>query len=162
MVNFYKEWPALKKNPLFITGESFAGHYIPAFARTILMNKTNNSINLMGAAIGDGWTDPANQINYYDSLLYSAGIVSNKFRDAFTWFQTQGLINILRGTLTNATNYFDYLTNDDAMKDKYLGGMNNYNFRQYKYGDESFAQFLQDNKGSLGVSSAIDYIPGSD
>ena len=38
MDNFYKTWPSLKKNPLYITGESFAGHYIPAFARTIIMN----------------------------------------------------------------------------------------------------------------------------
>jgi hypothetical protein len=33
---------------------------------------------------------------------------------------------------TQATNYFDFLTNDDDMKAKYLGGMNNFNFRQYK------------------------------
>ena len=48
------------------------------------------------------------------------------------------------------------------MKEKYLGGMNNYNFRQYSYGDESFADFLQKNKASLGVPSNIDYHPGSD
>lgn len=47
------------------------------------------------------------------------------------------------------------------MKDKYLGGMNNYNFRQYSYGDESFAKFLQVYKDSLGVPKNIDYIPGS-
>jgi carboxypeptidase C (cathepsin A) len=32
LFNLYKQWPALKKCPLYITGESFAGHYIPAFA----------------------------------------------------------------------------------------------------------------------------------
>jgi hypothetical protein len=41
--------------------------------------------------------------------------------------------------LRQATNYFDFLTNDDDMKAKYLGGMNNFNFRQYSDGDESFA-----------------------
>ena len=40
--------------------------------------------------------------------------------------------------------------------------MNNYNFRQYHYGDESFAKFLQDNKQSIGVPSNINYAPGSD
>jgi carboxypeptidase C (cathepsin A) len=40
MDNFYKQWPSLKQSPLYITGESFAGHYIPAFARTIIMNDT--------------------------------------------------------------------------------------------------------------------------
>lgn len=44
-----------------------------------------------GIAIGDGWTDPYNQINQYDSYLYSVGIVSNKFRDTLTWFQTEAI-----------------------------------------------------------------------
>lgn len=63
------------------------------------MNETFKSatqINLKGVAIGDGWVDPVNQFNYYDSLLYSVGIVSNKFRDTIRWFQTQGIINILK------------------------------------------------------------------
>lgn len=36
--NFYKTWPALKEAPLYITGESFGGHYVPAFARKIIIN----------------------------------------------------------------------------------------------------------------------------
>lgn len=64
------------------------------------MNSTwveTTGVKLSGVAIGDGWTDPVNQFNYYDSLLYSAGIVSNKFRETCTWFQTQGIINLLKG-----------------------------------------------------------------
>lgn len=61
-----------------------------------------------------------------------------------------------------ATKYFDFLTNDDDVKDQYLGGMNNYNFRQYSYGDESFAKFLQVYKDKFGVPPNIDYIPGSE
>ena len=104
MYNFYKEWPVLKDSPLYITGESFAGHYIPAFASRLILNSTATEaakIKVKGVAIGDGWTDPINQLNYYDSLLYSAGIVSNKFRDACTWFQTQGLINVYKGEYAN-------------------------------------------------------------
>jgi len=66
--------------------------------------KDATKVNLKGVAIGDGWTDPANQFNYYDSLLYSAGIVSNKFRDVGTWFQTQGIVNILKGNFVNVIN----------------------------------------------------------
>jgi len=61
-----------------------------------------------------------------------------------------------------ATKYFDFLTNDDDVKDQYLGGMNNYNFRQYSYGDESFAKFSQVYKDKFGVPTNIDYISGSD
>ena len=45
--NFYKTWPALKKSPLYLTGESFAGHYLPAFGSRIVNNQTflqNNGI----------------------------------------------------------------------------------------------------------------------
>jgi hypothetical protein len=66
--------------------------------------KEATKIKLAGVAIGDGWTDPANQFNYYDSLLYSAGIVSNKFRDVATWFQTQGIVEILKENFSNVHN----------------------------------------------------------
>jgi hypothetical protein len=48
-------------------------------------------MKLAGISIGDGWTDPVSQVNYYDSYLYSTGIVSNKFRDVCTWFQTSSI-----------------------------------------------------------------------
>ena len=92
LVNFYIQWPELKKSPLYITGESFAGHYIPAFALKILKNSTFlETITLGGIAIGDGWVDPYSQINQYDSYLYSVGIVAAKFRDTLTWFQTESI-----------------------------------------------------------------------
>ena len=43
-----------------------------------------------------------------------------------------------------------------------MGGMNEFNFRQYEDGDGSFADFLQANRGSLGVPQEISYIPGND
>jgi carboxypeptidase C (cathepsin A) len=104
LYNLYNQWPALKKSPLYITGESFAGHYIPAFASKILNNNTflnATKIVLEGIAIGDGWTDPQNQINHYDSYLYSVGIVSNKFRDTCTWFQTKAIQHIAFGDYKN-------------------------------------------------------------
>lgn len=38
--NFYNSWPNTRKSPLYITGESFAGHYIPAFTEILIENKT--------------------------------------------------------------------------------------------------------------------------
>lgn len=70
----------MRNCPLYITGESFAGHYIPNLAMKILLNPTKLNVKLTGISIGDGWTDPINQINYYDSYLSSVGVVSRKFR----------------------------------------------------------------------------------
>lgn len=106
LYNFYREWPKLANCPLYIVGESYGGHYVPAFARTLVLNdtfKAATKVDYRGIALGDGWVDPINQFNFYDSLLYSAGIVSNKFRDVCTWVQTQGMINIYKEDYKNVT-----------------------------------------------------------
>jgi hypothetical protein len=51
--------------------------------------------------ISSGWIDPANQMNFYDSLLYSAGIVSDKLRDASSAFQTRGIVNLYKKEYKN-------------------------------------------------------------
>jgi carboxypeptidase C (cathepsin A) len=102
--NFYKTWPSLKEAPLYITGESFGGHYVPAFARKIIINETwqqATGVKLEGISIGDGWTDPINQVNFYDSFLWSVGVVESKFRDVCTWFQTNAMINMYNGNFKN-------------------------------------------------------------
>lgn len=68
----------------------------------------------MGISIGDGWTDPINQVNYYDSYLWSVGVVDVNTRDMCTWYQTNSILNIYDGNYQNATNYFDFLTNNDT------------------------------------------------
>ena len=36
---FYEQFPDLSQNGLIITGESYAGHYIPVFAKRLLVEK---------------------------------------------------------------------------------------------------------------------------
>lgn len=42
-----------------------------------------------------------NQVNFYDSFLWSVGIVDSKFRDVCTWFQTNAMINMYNGNYKN-------------------------------------------------------------
>jgi vitellogenic carboxypeptidase-like protein len=63
-------------------------------------------MTLAGISIGDGWTDPMNQVNFYDSYLWSVGVVESKFRDVCTWFQTNAMININNGNYKNV--YFQF------------------------------------------------------
>ncbi|KAK9879924.1 hypothetical protein WA026_008428 [Henosepilachna vigintioctopunctata] len=81
---FFLLFPKLRSNDFFITGESYAGHYIPAISYTILKNNRLASekyqINLKGIAIGDGWTDPINQLNYGE-YLYQHGFVDLKMKN---------------------------------------------------------------------------------
>lgn len=66
-----EEGQKYQTSPLYLTGESYAGHYIPALSHRILAgNKShqeNNLIhlNLAGIAIGNPWTDPEEQNKWY-------------------------------------------------------------------------------------------------
>lgn len=55
--------PELEGKDFYVTGESYAGHYVPAVAsRVYQASKTgeiNTKINLKGLAIGNGLTDPS-------------------------------------------------------------------------------------------------------
>ncbi|XP_027345767.1 serine carboxypeptidase-like isoform X1 [Abrus precatorius] len=65
---FFKAHPEFVKNDFYITGESYAGHYIPALASRVSKgNKENQGIhiNLKGFAIGNGLTNPGIQYKAY-------------------------------------------------------------------------------------------------
>jgi len=69
LIRFLQEdHPEYIKVPIFLTGESYAGHYIPSIATTILRAK-NSLINLQGVAIGNGMMDRALQILVYPDYV---------------------------------------------------------------------------------------------
>lgn len=54
LINWLERFPQYKNRDFFITGESYAGHYIPQLAYTILLNNRNTNhtaINLKGIAV---------------------------------------------------------------------------------------------------------------
>ncbi|TFK94266.1 alpha/beta-hydrolase [Polyporus arcularius HHB13444] len=71
--NFYKVFPEYADVDAYITGESFAGQYIPYFADAIL--SSNLKIPLKGAAIGNGWTDARRQYPSYLDYALKHGIL---------------------------------------------------------------------------------------
>ncbi|CAK9182814.1 unnamed protein product [Ilex paraguariensis] len=75
---FFKEHPQYAKNDFYITGESYAGHYIPAFAARVHQgnkNKEGIPINLKGFAIGNGLTDPEVQYKAYTDYALDMGLI---------------------------------------------------------------------------------------
>jgi len=74
LIEFLEIFPQYKKRPLYITGESYAGHYIPVIASEIVRNK-NSDLNLKGIAIGNGWVDPYNQVRSYAKFAYQKGLI---------------------------------------------------------------------------------------
>lgn len=74
LVGFMGKFPQYQKVPFYITGESYAGHYIPAISHEIwTQNKKDKKINLKGMAIGNGLTNPEIQYKYYPQMAYDGG-----------------------------------------------------------------------------------------
>ncbi|XP_052200207.1 serine carboxypeptidase-like isoform X1 [Diospyros lotus] len=81
---FFAEHPEFAKNDFYITGESYAGHYIPAFAARVHQgNKAKEGIhiNLKGFAIGNGLTDPGIQYQAYADYALEMGIIKKSQHD---------------------------------------------------------------------------------
>jgi carboxypeptidase C (cathepsin A) len=66
---FFKAKKQLQGRPFYVTGESYAGHYVPAVASAVYhasrSGEVEPPINLQGLAIGNGLTDPAIQYGAY-------------------------------------------------------------------------------------------------
>lgn len=69
---FFKQFPEYSKQSFHISGESYAGHYIPVFAAEILSHKKRN-INLQSVLIGNGLTDGLTQYEYYKPMACGDG-----------------------------------------------------------------------------------------
>lgn len=54
IINWLERFPQYKSRDFYIAGESYAGHYVPQLAYTILLNNKNKNqtfINLKGIAV---------------------------------------------------------------------------------------------------------------
>uniref|UniRef100_A0A6N2N618 Carboxypeptidase n=1 Tax=Salix viminalis TaxID=40686 RepID=A0A6N2N618_SALVM len=80
LVGWMNRFPRYKNREVYLTGESYAGHYVPQLARAIIMynKRSKHPINLKGFMVGNAVTD-----NYYDNLgtvtyWWSHAMISDK------------------------------------------------------------------------------------
>ena len=70
---FFQIYTDYAPNPFYVTGESYAGKYVPTVGYRIHVENQNPQakvkINLAGLSMGNGWTDPYRQYTY-GPLLY--------------------------------------------------------------------------------------------
>ena len=78
-INFFDIFDSFKGRDLYMSGESYAGVYIPHIATRLIKNKDIHSfINLQGVLIGNGWSNPEIQSITYAEFAYANGIIGVK------------------------------------------------------------------------------------
>ena len=81
--------PELADRDFYVTGESYAGHYVPAVANRVYRARElgeGRPIKLAGAAIGNGLTVPAVQYGAYADYALQEGVISQGTRDSIQWW----------------------------------------------------------------------------
>ena len=77
---FLEQNPEFEGRDFYITGESYAGHYVPAISH-YLQFEADVKLNLKGIAIGNGLTDPYQQYPAYATFSYENGLISKAWED---------------------------------------------------------------------------------
>lgn len=135
MKQFFSLFPNLNDNEFYITGESYAGKYIPALAMEIhKQNKIGlHPINLKGLAMGNAFCDPVHQLNY-GKYLYEHGMLDDTQLETFEKVQAK---------LVLAINKNDWET-ADVLMDKLMDGVL-FNTSYYKSftGFDDYYNFLK-------------------
>ncbi|XP_071108886.1 probable serine carboxypeptidase CPVL isoform X2 [Haliotis cracherodii] len=88
LTQFFQIFNEYQKNDFYITGESYAGKYVPAISYKIhVENPTAKvKINFKGMAIGDGLCDPITMFPKYADFMFNIGVLDESERD---YFQSQ-------------------------------------------------------------------------
>ncbi len=69
----------LLENDLYITGESYGGHYVPASAFAVHTNNAlgvKPAVRLQGVAVGNGFVAPLEMSGGYADIIFQAGLLS--------------------------------------------------------------------------------------
>lgn len=143
---FFEIYPNLKSNDFILAGESYAGHYLPAFGKILI----DNGYKIAGISIGDGWTFPQKQFGLSDYLL-AGGIISNSRFDNYQDNENKARTLGLQGKFVDAANIFDYEAGEigNSQDVNNVTGADMLNYRIY--GAPFDAQAVQDYMNSEKV-----------
>lgn len=158
--------PLFKNRPVYITGESYAGKYVPAIGYYILNQNpklpVSQRVNLKGVAIGDGLTDPITQVATHADSAYFLGLVNERQKRELEEAQMEAVELVKRGNWSEATNA---RTKVLSKLENMTGLATLYDFtKKIPYQTSSAARFLNiaEVKKALGVNESMVFEECSD
>jgi len=148
--NFFVKHPEYNECPIYITGESYAGKYVPNIAWKIHNKNKENSdikkrINLKGIAVGDGWINARLQIKVYIDYAFTLGYIDIKQKDNFYKYYEQFCLALNNENWDEAKEISDNIVTGVSV----LGG----NFNPYDI--RSFSDISMDNVQSYMEMSEV-------
>lgn len=167
---FYQYFPQLKDTSLYLTGESYAGKYVPALAYHIHMvnEKRDASIHparpripLKGIAVGNGLTDPMTQIMAHSTQALSLGLVGEKVASQMYLFAIAAQSFICKKEYKLALQAREALFN---LFSEASGGVNFYDIRKrnHSYNRTNLNAFLNDPATKKSLNIGEDTVYGKD
>ena len=151
LLNFFEKFPEMKSKDFYISGESYAGIYVPILAYEILEynKKAEEKINLKGILVGNGVADwkydtefamldflfTHHLISYEDRLEYVKYCLTNKT------FDEKQCLKIINDTYNfiDGINFYDYLR--ECKTPINLKGQINTNSKYYLYAPWAFKRY---------------------
>nr|KAG5694229.1 hypothetical protein BaRGS_035333 [Batillaria attramentaria] len=130
---FFQIFKEYQPNDFYVTGESYAGKYVPAISYRIHTENQKTPkvrINFKGMAIGDGLCDPATMMDKYAPFMYNLGMLDEMQRDYFQSMTDKAVQYISHSQYMEAFLIFDMLLNGDLVKQtpyfKNVSGLSDY------------------------------------
>mmetsp|Transcript_61972 Transcript_61972/g.164356 ORF Transcript_61972/g.164356 Transcript_61972/m.164356 type:complete len:356 (+) Transcript_61972:3-1070(+) len=163
---FFQLFPEHRSRDFYVTGESYAGKYVPACAYTIHTRNVQapaaQQINLRGISIGDGAFDPPNQLSSgFGALLYNLGMATEAERRHFEEYEKNITTRLEAGDPVGAFRAFDEMLNGDetAAPTYYANvtgmGSNYFNFAQGPNGSSLTRNYFIDWLGTAAGRAAM-------
>lgn len=164
IARFYQLFPNFINNDLYIVGESYAGHYIPAFAYQLLTNTSNSYIKLKGVVLGAPWTDGLRQVPMESDYYYTGSVATQKIRDYMHRIELTAVQAMLSGDYEYAsdlTNYKTHYAQKVTLVDEF--DIRKFNTDPWDPEDGSTDWLkLNTTQTILGIANKIEYIDCSD
>jgi vitellogenic carboxypeptidase-like protein len=159
----------MASRPLYLFGESYAGHWIPSLGSYIIQQNSqvpvtgNAYLPLAGAGIGNAWTDPINQVVGYADFGFALGLFNEQQRANISYYEQLSVSWINAGFKSEATKL---ITQIWSLATYFTGGMDNqcginiYNYRDYCGFDFNYTAWCTNskNKASLGIPASVQYV----
>ncbi|KAH7729145.1 Protein F41C3.5 [Aphelenchoides avenae] len=107
--DFFGIYPQFRKHAIFLSGESYAGIYIPTLASRIIEGQHDFVINLKGVAIGNGLLDVPLRKRTNVEFFYGHGYVGQDIWKQYEQVDRVNkiIINIMRSTTNSAGDSFN-------------------------------------------------------